>query len=238
MILIDTHFHLDMYKTHNDIFDEINRLKQYTLCVTCSPSVYLSCKKLYPETKYIKFALGIHPREIHNTAQAISEFDHCFSSAKYIGEVGLDYGINLINRESQINVFKHIMQKQSISNKPISIHIRKAESDAIEILKKTPGSKRIIHWYTGNNVFLHEFIRLGCYFSINTSMIRNKKQRELLSTIPHDRLLIESDGPFIVISGGQYKPSMLGDIYLAVADALSISDLHKTVYDNFASLLK
>lgn len=56
MQLIDTHFHLDYYRNHKYWYDQINKLQQYTLCVTNSPEVYRSCRELYPETKYIKFA--------------------------------------------------------------------------------------------------------------------------------------------------------------------------------------
>ena len=62
--LIDTHFHLDYYKEHQKIYDGINERKQYTLCMTNSPGVYISCKRIYPETKYLKFALGFHPQDV------------------------------------------------------------------------------------------------------------------------------------------------------------------------------
>ena len=61
--LIDTHFHLDYYRNHKQVYDLINHLEQYTICMTNSPGVYVSCRKLYQETEYIKFALGFHPRE-------------------------------------------------------------------------------------------------------------------------------------------------------------------------------
>ena len=61
--LIDTHFHLDYYKNHEQVYKGINEKKQYTLCMTNSPGIYLSCKRIYPETKYLKFALRFHPQE-------------------------------------------------------------------------------------------------------------------------------------------------------------------------------
>lgn len=64
MDLIDTHFHLDFYRDHKYWYDYINQNRQYTLCVTNSPGVYHSCKRLYPETKYLKFALGFNPKSI------------------------------------------------------------------------------------------------------------------------------------------------------------------------------
>ena len=59
--LIDTHFHLDMYKNYNEIYKLIVGEKQYTLCMTNSPGVFLSCKNIFGDNKYIKFALGFHP---------------------------------------------------------------------------------------------------------------------------------------------------------------------------------
>ena len=61
--LIDTHYHLDYYKNHKELYDSINELKQYTLCVTNSPGVFVSCKKIYEETTYLKFAMGFHPQD-------------------------------------------------------------------------------------------------------------------------------------------------------------------------------
>ena len=60
--LIDTHFHLDFYKNHKEIYNDINKLHQYTLCVTNSPEVYEECQKVYFNTKYLKFALGFNPK--------------------------------------------------------------------------------------------------------------------------------------------------------------------------------
>jgi TatD DNase family protein len=74
--LIDTHFHLDHYRNHAMLFNKINELKHYTLCMTNNPGVFLSCKSMYPETKYIKFALGAHPYEINNSS-IIKEFEYC-----------------------------------------------------------------------------------------------------------------------------------------------------------------
>ena len=54
--LIDTHFHLDYYRNHAQLYKTINNLEQYTLCMTNSPGVFVSCKKIYRETKYLKFA--------------------------------------------------------------------------------------------------------------------------------------------------------------------------------------
>lgn len=59
--LIDTHFHLDMYWDYLKKYEYINEAGQYTLCMTNSTSVFLSCKNMFRDSKYVKFALGLHP---------------------------------------------------------------------------------------------------------------------------------------------------------------------------------
>lgn len=91
MQLIDTHFHLDYYKNHRYWYEKINELKQYTLCVTNSPGIYHSCKRLYKETKYIKFALGYNPQQSVEEPFQRELFLREIPKTSYIGEVGLDF---------------------------------------------------------------------------------------------------------------------------------------------------
>ncbi|MFR8428069.1 MAG: TatD family hydrolase [Roseburia inulinivorans] len=89
--LIDTHFHLDYYKEHQKIYDGINERKQYTLCMTNSPGVYISCKRIYPETKYLKFALGFHPQDVSLKDADFHDFMQLVNTTNYVGEIGLDF---------------------------------------------------------------------------------------------------------------------------------------------------
>lgn len=237
MALIDTHFHLDKYREHRDLYKEINSLKQYTLCVTNSPGIYLSCQSMYTETKYVKFALGMHPLEISEPKRCIYEFDHCFSSAKYLGEVGLDYSKDAPPREKQLVVFSHIIQKQATANKLISIHIHGAEEDAIRILSEYIGQKRIIHWFTGSTENLVELVNLGCYFSLNASMVRSVDRCDILKSIPLERILVESDGPYTKVGGRKYTPALLKKTYMVIGSAIGIQNLEELAYHNFARLL-
>lgn len=238
MSFIDTHYHLDKYQNHSDMFSMINTLKQYTLCVTTTPGIFLSCRKLYSETKYVRFALGSHPLEITNAARAIFEFDHCLPQARYIGEVGLDYSRKDADRTSQLLVFDHIMRVQAKVNIPASIHIRCAEQDAIDIFSRYPNSKRIIHWFTGSNEQLHDLLSLGCYFSINSAMLKTEKQIQQLKAIPLERLLIESDGPYTHLNRKIYAPNMLEDIYALVSRYLCLPTINNIVFCNFRQLIQ
>lgn len=236
--LIDTHFHLDHYINHQQLYQQISSLKQYTICVTNSPGVYISCKKMYLENKYIKFALGFHPQETQLTDEDMLGFKKLFKTSNYIGEVGLDLSNPYINTKSrQLTFFNEIIKMCSMHNKLVTVHLRKAETEAISILSKYNPQKCIIHWYTGNEMLLKEFINLGCYFSINTNMLRSSSFKNYKAIIPKDKILIESDGPYTKVNTVKYTPELLLYAYNEIARALDMPDLINQVYNNFRSLL-
>ena len=109
MRLIDTHFHLDFYREHRYWYDQINAMKQYTLCVTNSPEIYCACKKLYSETRYVKFALGYNPQVCSEMVLSRQAFLSELAKAKYIGEVGLDFSPKHIGTKiKQVDAFEFI----------------------------------------------------------------------------------------------------------------------------------
>ena len=123
MRLIDTHFHLDFYREHRYWYDQINAMKQYTLCVTNSPEIYCACKKLYSETRYVKFALGYNPQVCSEMVLNRQTFLSELSKAKYIGEVGLDFSSKHIGTKTkQVDAFEFIFRNVAISSKINTIH--------------------------------------------------------------------------------------------------------------------
>ncbi len=237
--LIDTHFHLDYYRNHKQIYDLINHLEQYTLCMTNSPGIYVSCKKLYQETEYIKFALGFHPRERSLSDKDFSDFIILANQANYIGEVGMDFSSDTyISRPLQIDYFEKIVKLCARRNILMSTHLRKSENEAIEILKKYHPQKCIIHWFTGSVSQLNQLISLGCYFSINANMIQSRSTSKKILQIPKDRILVESDGPFTKVNGTKYSPEYLRKEYSIIKKYLNNINFNDEVLANFSSLLK
>jgi TatD DNase family protein len=80
-------------------------------------------------------------------------------------------------------------------------------------------------------------VDLGCYFSLNTHMIISSKQVERVRTIPKDRILVESDGPFTKVNKKTYSPILLKDAYATIESALGYQNLSYIVFDNFKRLL-
>lgn len=238
MKLIDTHFHLDFYRDHKFWYDKINELKQYTLCVTNSPEIFFSCKKLYPETRYVKFALGYNPQISTNTPFNKRLFLSELSSTNYIGEVGLDFSTkNICSKTAQIEAFDFICHNAAKYNKVLSVHSRKAEKDTLAILMQNRVKRAIIHWYTGDLETLEMFVKAGYYFSINANMCVTSKGQSIVKHIPIDKILVESDGPFAKTNGTRYTPSDLHKTYLLLARLLGQNDIQDLVFDNFTRLL-
>lgn len=238
MQLIDTHFHLDYYENHKYWYDRINELKQYTLCVTNSPGVFHSCKRLYKETKYIKFALGYNPQQSVDEPFQQELFLHEIQGTDYIGEVGLDFsGKYYATSNTQINAFEFICNIAAKRHSLLSVHSRNAEIETLNILKKSGITRAIIHWYSGDVATLNKLLDEGYYFSLNANMCSTAKGRAIIARIPYNRLLIESDGPFSKVLGQKYLPSMLPDLYSVVGAAVGCKNLEHVVWENFKVLL-
>lgn len=234
--LVDTHFHIDMYKNYNEIFRYLEAEKQYTLCMTNSPGVFLSCRDLFQESKYVKFALGFHPLNTDLTSRDLADFIHLLQYTNYVGEVGLDFTQkSRIERNKQIEFLDEIVTLCANQNKIISVHIRGAEEEALQIISKYNPKRCILHWYTGSVIMQEQFIELGCYFSVNANMLQ---RMEIINRIPRDKLLIESDGPYSKVDGKKYEPQFLMRIYELIAHSVNNPNLIQSVYLNFKALLE
>ena len=238
MRLIDTHFHLDFYREHCYWYNQINAMKQYTLCVTNSPEIYCACKKMYSETRYVKFALGYNPQVCSEIVLNRKMFLSELSKTKYIGEVGLDFSSKHIGtKRKQVDAFEFICQNVADSNKVLTVHSRNAEKEVFDIMARNGIKRAIIHWYTGDLENMQKFIRAGYYFSVNANMCTTSKGKHIISEIPLDKILVESDGPFTKVRTHKYSPINLQDIYSTLAATTGVQDIANIIYENFNCLL-
>lgn len=231
----DLHCHLYLYNNYKNIINNIEERKMYCLIVTNKPSQYKYSKY---SSKYVKYALGYHPLEITNEyKKEVGIFLNELSTTKYIGEIGLDYtGENV---ELQRDVFQLILKLSNNKGKILSIHCRKAENDLIKYINGFNG-KIIIHWYSGNYTNLKELVNKGCYFSINTNMMKSKKAEKYFEIMPIDKILLESDAPYTNGFRQKYDISNFEQIceYLSLKYNYIIEDIYKILKTNFKILLE
>lgn len=118
----------------------------------------------------------------------------------------------------------------------MSIHSRNAEEDVLSILVKNKIKYAIFHWYTGSLSTLEKIIKEGYYVSVNSSMMKTKKGLEIIKSIPLDRILVESDGPFTKVGNKVSEPENLYLTYKKLSEILGLNS-EELVYKNLNELL-
>ena len=252
--MIDSHCHLDHEPLLSNIDEIIRRSKLVgikkilTICTT-----FKSFEKIIDIIKKDKIlygTYGIHPHEVKDNYITIdlikNEIDK-HPKIIGIGETGLDFHYNHSEKVDQIESFeKHI--KASIDlNIPLIVHSRDAEKETLEIFKKYKNDnlKILMHCFTGSKNFAEKLLDYNTYFSAS-GIITFKNSIELQKTfsfIPIDRLLIETDSPFLAPEpnrGKKNEPSFVKFTAekLAYLKKISFEDIVEKTSSNFNRLFK
>ena len=206
--LHDTHLHLDLYnKQIPEIIEEIEENRIFTIVVTNLPVLF---EKLKTKTnsKYIHLALGFHPELVFEYKKYIDKMWAYLNETIYIGEVGLNLkDVTPNDYHLQIHFFKKLLGLcDSLGNKVLSVHAKGSENEILNMLPNNFNGKIIHHWYSGSLKNLDIAVNKGGYFSVNYQMLNSKKGQMIVNRIPEDRLLLESDGPFIKINNRVFRP--------------------------------
>ena len=239
-MIIDTHCHLDLYDRPELIVQECERQNILTIGVTNLPSHFQIGLPHVKSCKKVRLALGMHPLYAKMHAKEFDLFLKNIEKTSYVGEIGLDFSWESIEtKEIQINTFTQILKNVQSKKKILTIHSRKAEKEVLELLVKYNISSAIFHWYSGPLSLINKIVEWGYYFSINPSMIQSENGRKIISKIPLDRILTESDGPFIKINKEVIKPEnvILVIDYLSKERNLTKKEVEKSIYDNFKRII-
>lgn len=216
--LVDFHCHLDLYPDHRAAVREAEAAGVFTLAVTTTPRAWPRNHEFAQATRHVRAALGLHPQLVGEHASELALWDTYLAEARYIGEVGLDAGPRFYKSfDLQKKVFEHILRRcAEVGNKVISVHsvrTAKAVLDHIEAYLPLGQGKIVLHWFTGTKAEAKRAIEMGCYFSVNAEMFNSERHLSMVSVLPLERLLTETDGPFTQTGGHPSKPS---DVMIAV----------------------
>lgn len=241
--MIDFHCHIDLYPKPNEVVRECVKRGIYTLSVTTTPSAWQKTSDLATDVdaKRVRTALGFHPAIASERKSEITLFDNYISHTKYVGEIGLDGSKELAGTyNDQIDVFEHVLAKcQAVGGKILSIHSKHAARDVLQRIESHPHvGTPILHWYSGGYRDLEKAIALGCWFSIGPTMIYSDKGRLLISRMPKDRILTESDGPFAKLKGATLYPWDVEIVVRKLAEiwCLTEEQTQKQLWSNFRTL--
>ncbi|WP_164156750.1 TatD family hydrolase [Sandarakinorhabdus rubra] len=192
--------------------------------------------------------VGIHPHEadLHPDTDAATLIDAtAHPKVIGIGETGLDYYYDKSDRARQQASFRSHIIAARATGLPLIVHTRNAESDTLALLKEVGEGPLtgVIHCFTASQAFADEALALGFYISIS-GIVTFKNARDLQDTaraIPADRLLVETDAPFLApvpMRGKVCEPAFVAHTarFLAALRGVSEAELAATTSDNFRAL--
>ena len=221
--MIDSHCHLDREPLFNDLTNILKRSEEVgihkilTICTTLDS--FVKIKEIVNKYKMIYGTFGIHPHETINNNVSLNQIVKEVKENKKIigvGETGLDFYYNNSDKNSQIESFdKHIQASIDLSV-PLIVHSRNAEKETFDILNnyKNKEAKILMHCFTGSKNFAKKLLDFNVFFSAS-GIITFKNSIELQETfksIPLNKLLIETDSPFLAPvpnRGKKNEPSFL-----------------------------
>ena len=206
--MIDSHCHLDQEPLFSDLNSVIERSKlvgiQKILTICTTVDSFKTIKEILNRDEIIYGTFGIHPHEVKNNKISLDYIlKEIVENKKIIGvgETGLDFHYNNSEKSEQIDSFNKHIQASLQLDIPLIVHSRNAEKETFEILKNYENDKLkiLMHCFTGSKEFAKKLLDLNAYFSAS-GIITFKNSTNLQDTfesIPLDRLLIETDSPFL-----------------------------------------
>ncbi|NMA79321.1 MAG: TatD family hydrolase [Clostridiales bacterium] len=231
--IFDTHAHYDDVRFNEDRDELIRSLpnKGVSGVINIGCTLPRSQKSVDLANKYDFFyaAVGIHPSDVEGLpADYINRIKTMAQNEKVIaiGEIGLDYYYDGYDKELQIKIFKEQLELAREINLPVVIHSREATGDMMEILREYR-PKGVMHCYSGSAQTAREIIKLGMYISFTGVITFNNARRavESCEVIPMDRLLLETDAPYMAptpFRGQRCDSSMIVEIAKKVGEIKGI----------------
>lgn len=254
-MLVDSHCHLD-YNDFEEDFDEIlHRMKEngITAALNAGNNIDNLDEQLKLSEKYpfIYTAVGVHPHNADEytsvtAAELIEKSRH--KKIVAIGECGLDYYYDYSSRENQLKLFIEQIKAAQETGLPLIIHTRDADDDTIDILsehyKKAPFNGEI-HCFSGSRRLAEFALSIGFYISASGIITFNKSSelREIFADLPMDRLLVETDSPFLApvpLRGHRNEPANVRYVAekLAQIKNISLEEVAKITSENFYRLFR
>ena len=253
-MIIDSHCHLDYEPMFSNLEDVIKRAKdsnvKFMLTISVTDKKYDIILNIIKKFSNVYGTYGIHPHEAKNHKQIVKDLilQKISMSKKVIGigETGLDFFYNHSDKNDQIRSFEEHIKASIESNLPLIVHSRDAEDLTYEILAKYSKKndlKILMHCFTGSLDFSKKLLTLDSFFSAS-GIITFNNSLELQNTftkIPVERLLIETDSPFlspVPLRGKKNEPSFIEHTLIKLANLKNISrnELDAVTSKNFNNL--
>lgn len=252
-MFFDSHAHLDDEKFTDDRAEVIARAKEnrVTHIVNIGADMESSARSIELTQQYdmIYAAVGVHPHDAKKVI--VSDYDQLAQWTRLdkvvaIGEIGLDYYYDLSPRELQREVFIRQLDVARQTHMPIVIHDRDAHGETMEILKREgKGLIGVVHCFAGSMEMAAELIKMGWYIGCDgpVTFKNAAKLPEIMQKIPLERLLIETDSPYLTpvpFRGKRNEPAYVRFVaeHIAVLRGIPIEEIAKATTQNVCDLFQ
>lgn len=249
--IFDTHSHYDDEQFDEDRTTLLSSLEEKgvvkVVSCGCDIETTLANKKLAEEYAFMYFASGFHPECLEgfdiSALEKIEEFakhEKCVA----IGEIGLDYHWMTSTKETQKEFFIKQIELSKKLDMPVIVHDREAHGDTLEILKETK-PKGVLHCFSGSKEMAKEIIKLGMYIGLNgvVTFKNARKSLEVVKEIPLERLVLETDCPYLCpvpFRGKRNDSSFIPYIAERISEILNIppQEILNITYENAKELYR
>ena len=203
--IFDSHAHYDDERFNDDRDELLNSMESKGVCGIIHASTDIKSAKFGIEyaQKFQNFytSIGIHPESVENLEEDYIKILKKLAKNKKvvaIGEIGLDYYWTKETKEKQLEVFENQLILAKEFDLPVIIHSREATADCMSLLKKYK-PKGVVHCFSGSAETAKEILSLGMYISFTGVLTfpKSEKAKSALSVIPIERLLLETDSPYM-----------------------------------------
>ena len=246
-MLFDTHAHMDDRAFDADREELLKSLPRQGICLLMNPGCSLessrNASKLAQTYDYIYAAVGSHPDVADEVNEAVLEEYRVLVAAnpkiKAIGEIGLDYHYEDIPRELQLKAFRMQMALAKELDLPAIVHERDAHEDGMKVAEEFPEVTGVFHCYSGSAEMAKWLVNRGWYIGF-TGVLTFKNARkalEVAASIPLDRIVLETDCPYMSPEPFRGKRNDPGKLYrmaekLAELRGLTVEEVHAITTEN------
>ena len=246
-MLFDTHAHMDDRAFDADRKALLQSLPEQGIGLLMNPGCSLessrNADRLSREYAYIYAAVGSHPDAADEVNDDVLEeyrkLCKLNPKVKAIGEIGLDYYYEDIPREIQKKAFIAQMELAKELDMPVIVHEREAHEDGMNIIRQFPTVKGVFHCYSGSAEMARQLTNMGWYIGF-TGVLTFKNARKAVETaqrIPLDRIVIETDCPFMApepFRGKRNDPSLVYRVAEKLAEirGISVEEAQRATFEN------
>jgi TatD DNase family protein len=246
--MIDTHCHLTDPQFHSDLDKVLERARAAGLTKIVNAGYDLATSRTAVEQhrthEWLLPAVGIHPNEAAaETIKDLNQVEEILKNEKIyaVGETGLDYYRDFAPQDAQKDLFIQHIRLARKYGLPLLIHTRNSVDDAIGVLKDEKFYRGVFHCFSGTQDQARQIINLGFYLGFGGVLTFSKQTREVFRVLPWERILLETDAPFLPPQGhrGQRnEPAYIAETMRAAGQLLNrSSEALEKIFDRNASEL-